>query len=257
MVPVPTFDFSPLGFIFFGAGTAFFIRLRPAFFVSHNLLSFRWLLLVASPPHHSMRRQTFLISNRVGTGKRRVSRNSRICLLARRRYLAICVLEVDRSPGRLAALIASFELTRQLLRPSAAILRFHPLPFDDGIRTQQGRVVRPVVIGYPAWIRTMNNASKGRCVTVTPRGIRISIFDCRFWISALAAHILRSQIANRNSQFNRPSPGRATARLQWRRWRGQTDVDRCALALHAADRNLSLVRGHNGLSDRHSETGAV
>ena len=24
---------------------------------------------------------------------------------------------------------------------------------------------------YPAWIRTMNNASKGRCVTVTPRGI--------------------------------------------------------------------------------------
>jgi hypothetical protein len=59
MVPVPTFDFSPLGFIFFGAGTAFFIRLRPAFFVSHKLLSFRWLLLVASPPHHSMRRQTF------------------------------------------------------------------------------------------------------------------------------------------------------------------------------------------------------
>jgi putative endonuclease len=25
--------------------------------------------------------------------------------------------------------------------------------------------------GYPAWIRTKNNASKGRCVTVTPRGI--------------------------------------------------------------------------------------
>jgi putative endonuclease len=24
--------------------------------------------------------------------------------------------------------------------------------------------------GYPAWIRTKNNASKGRCVTVTPRG---------------------------------------------------------------------------------------
>jgi hypothetical protein len=24
--------------------------------------------------------------------------------------------------------------------------------------------------GYRAWIRTMNNASKGRCVTVTPRG---------------------------------------------------------------------------------------
>jgi hypothetical protein len=50
MVPVPTFDFSSLGFIFFGAGTPFFIRLRPAFFVSHNLLSFRWWLLVTSPP---------------------------------------------------------------------------------------------------------------------------------------------------------------------------------------------------------------
>jgi putative endonuclease len=36
--------------------------------------------------------------------------------------------------------------------------------------------------GYPAWIRTKNNASKGRCVTVTPRGIqtcdfRFAIFD--------------------------------------------------------------------------------
>jgi hypothetical protein len=47
MVSVPTFDFSPLGFILFGPGTAFFIRLRPAFFVSHNVLSFRWLLFVA------------------------------------------------------------------------------------------------------------------------------------------------------------------------------------------------------------------
>src|ERR1700680_2534691 len=24
--------------------------------------------------------------------------------------------------------------------------------------------------GYPAWTRTKNNASKGRCVTITPRG---------------------------------------------------------------------------------------
>jgi hypothetical protein len=35
--------------------------------------------------------------------------------------------------------------------------------------------------GYPAWIRTMNNASKGRCVTVTPRGI--AIVDFRFSIA--------------------------------------------------------------------------
>jgi hypothetical protein len=29
--------------------------------------------------------------------------------------------------------------------------------------------------GYRAWIRTMNNASKGRCVTVTPRGKEESV----------------------------------------------------------------------------------
>jgi hypothetical protein len=94
------------------------------------LLFFRWLWLVASPPHHSMRRQTFSYLKSCWNRQASASRDSPICLLARRRYSAICVLEVDRSPGRLAALIASFELTRQLLRPSAAILRFHPLPFD-------------------------------------------------------------------------------------------------------------------------------
>ena len=30
--------------------------------------------------------------------------------------------------------------------------------------------------GYPTWIRTMNNASKGRCVTVTPSGIVTGYF---------------------------------------------------------------------------------
>src|SRR5438552_8737184 len=37
-----------------------------------------------------------------------------------------------------------------------------------------------ILRGYPAWIRTKNNASKGRCVTVTPRGksaSRFTIFD--------------------------------------------------------------------------------
>jgi putative endonuclease len=35
------------------------------------------------------------------------------------------------------------------------------------------RRVRPKAFyaGYPAWTRTKNNASKGRCVTITPRGI--------------------------------------------------------------------------------------
>ena len=39
--------------------------------------------------------------------------------------------------------------------------------------------------GYPAWIRTMNNASKGRCVTVTPRGN---------WYFRLSAAQLNSQL---------------------------------------------------------------
>ena len=37
-----------------------------------------------------------------------------------------------------------------------------------------GRVWR---CGCPAWIRTMNNASKGRCVTVTPQGNAIADFS--------------------------------------------------------------------------------
>jgi hypothetical protein len=44
------------------------------------------------------------------------------------------------------------------------------------------RKLEGIWIGYPAWIRTKNNASKGRCVTVTPRGIlngefRLAILD--------------------------------------------------------------------------------
>jgi hypothetical protein len=34
----------------------------------------------------------------------------------------------------------------------------------------QPREAQAFLRGYPAWIRTKNNASKGRCVTVTPRG---------------------------------------------------------------------------------------
>ena len=40
--------------------------------------------------------------------------------------------------------------------------------------------MKRIGFGYPAWIRTMNNASKGRCVTVTPRGT--SSPDFRFAI---------------------------------------------------------------------------
>src|SRR5882724_1378988 len=44
------------------------------------------------------------------------------------------------------------------------------------------RKLEGILVGYPAWIRTKNNASKGRCVTVTPRGtlkgdFRLAILD--------------------------------------------------------------------------------
>jgi hypothetical protein len=50
--------------------------------------------------------------------------------------------------------------------------------------------------GYPAWIRTKNNASKGRCVTVTPRGNlagRFTIFDGTAEVATGAAkHLTRA-----------------------------------------------------------------
>jgi hypothetical protein len=67
---VATAGFLACAVILFEAGSALFLRLCPAFFISHNLLSFRLLLLlVASPPHHPARRQTLLMSNPVRTGK--------------------------------------------------------------------------------------------------------------------------------------------------------------------------------------------
>src|SRR6202140_2860497 len=50
--------------------------------------------------------------------------------------------------------------------------------------------------GYPAWIRTKNNASKGRCVTVTPRGKEILDFQ-----SAMAD--LQSSIYSPEQDLNR------------------------------------------------------
>ena len=47
---------------------------------------------------------------------------------------------------------------------------------------------------YPAWIRTMNNASKGRCVTVTPRGK--SSFRLRLSPLTLLDRELRCAIRN-------------------------------------------------------------
>jgi len=67
---VPTARFIASAVILLEAGSALFLRLCPAFFISHNLLSFRlWLFVGASPPHHPVRRQTLLMSNPVRTGK--------------------------------------------------------------------------------------------------------------------------------------------------------------------------------------------
>src|ERR1700686_1785647 len=66
----------------------------------------------------------------------------------------------------------------------------------------KGRQGQPRLVGdgYPAWIRTKNNASKGRCVTVTPRGIEI--FDLRLAIADLQFSIKSpEQDLNRNLQI--------------------------------------------------------
>jgi hypothetical protein len=49
---------------------------------------------------------------------------------------------------------------RKQLKEASTVLK------SDLLKTKN-----PLILdGYRAWIRTMNNASKGRCVTVTPRG---------------------------------------------------------------------------------------
>ena len=44
---------------------------------------------------------------------------------------------------------------------------------DEAFQSTAFPILAKISIGYPAWIRTKNNASKGRCVTVTPRGTAI------------------------------------------------------------------------------------
>ena len=51
------------------------------------------------------------------------------------------------------------------------------------------RELEGILIGYPAWIRTKNNASKGRCVTVTPRGTRICDFRLLIFDSSAMSKI--------------------------------------------------------------------
>ena len=71
----------------------------------------------------------------------------------------------------------------------------------------EAHVGRRPLRGYPAWIRTKNNASKGRCVTITPRGSLIA--DCRMWSAALQAARLCDLLAA--AQFGQLAPDLALA----------------------------------------------
>ena len=109
-------------------------------------------------------------------------------------YLELCRIE-QRNRG-----LAAFSLSESLrvetvecstaLREIGATLRDATKFYLDHQRAGSTRLpcnpgkrlcIEGKRIGYPAWIRTMNNASKGRCVTVTPRGtadFRFSSGDC-------------------------------------------------------------------------------
>jgi hypothetical protein len=71
VVPVPATHFTAL-VVLLGAGAALFIRLLTTLIISHNLLSFPLLMLVALPPHHPVWRRILVYQNAVETGKRRV-----------------------------------------------------------------------------------------------------------------------------------------------------------------------------------------
>src|SRR5438067_10914959 len=66
--------------------------------------------------------------------------------------------------GRQSLAVPAALLPKQIRRQNGADVQL------CGERSGTSHVRRSLLRGYPAWIRTMNNASKGRCVTVTPRG---------------------------------------------------------------------------------------
>src|SRR5438552_10971800 len=109
----------------------------------------------------------------------------------------------------------------------------------------RGQKSHVTLYGYPAWIRTKNNASKGRCVTVTPRGNRLA--DLRF---STAQRKLQLGGTN-NSRFCRQrsplghvrQPGavalqsKSGTRLLFPRF-GQANVNRGAAAVYTGKRNF-------------------
>ena len=96
---------------------------------------------------------------------------------------------------------------------ASASCRWHRLELISSRKVHRGIPCRPAGFasparihqygsdrGYPAWIRTKNNASKGRCVTVTPRGI--SKGDLRLAIlnqTAIGKNAERTWIRTKNN----------------------------------------------------------
>src|SRR6478672_2208011 len=80
-----------------------------------------------------------------------------------------------------------------------------PTAGDLNARSRISRV-RPKAFyaGYPAWIRTMNNASKGRCVTVTPRGTRICGLDSQILPRAQFPKCIRVTARTQGFQIGHP-----------------------------------------------------
>ena len=78
------------------------------------------------------------------------------------------------------------------------------------------RFLGAILDGYPAWIRTMNNASKGRCVTVTPRGIAVRQRSGAKWPGAYESLERKSELANPAAAWRpfRPEPNAATFPVQ-------------------------------------------
>jgi hypothetical protein len=109
VVPVPATYFTTL-VVLLGAGAALFIRLLTTLIISHNLLSFPLLMLVALPPHHPVWRRILVYQNRVETGKRRVG---------------------DSLAAALAVSIP-FWIQAGVLRPRPLILRSWPSRETDG-----------------------------------------------------------------------------------------------------------------------------
>src|SRR5437868_13583537 len=121
--------------------------------------------------------------------------------------------------------------------------------------------------GYPAWIRTKNNASKGRCVTVTPRGNPDSRFSMRQRKLQLAQRKTSASkncraviLAANKKQWRRGSPpynrvGEDYVSVGLLARLGQTNINCGTASVNTGDGNLSAVRLYHRPRDGEPEAG--